>query len=118
MVIADGAGREMTTWLMIAAEAREFEGILKRAREIRPISWPGAEFSREAEGKNARWILVANGPGPRLVERTLEALASSRSGGDRAGQIRPEPIGEEAQEAVRALVVAGAGEPGDLLVGL
>ena len=61
----------MTTWLMVAAEAREFEGILKRATEIRPLDWPGAAFSRQAECGNARWFLVANGPGPRLVERTL-----------------------------------------------
>src|SRR5437763_116382 len=72
MGIADGFGSEMTTWLMVAAEAREFDGILKRAREIRPISWPGAAFAREVTGRNARWILIANGPGPRLVERTLE----------------------------------------------
>ena len=72
MVTAESIDTEMTTWLMIAAEAREFEGILKRAHEIRPISWPGAAFSREAAGKNTRWILIANGPGPRLVERILE----------------------------------------------
>lgn len=62
----------MATWLMVAAEAREFEGILKRAEEIRPLSWPGAAFSREAAWKNGRWLLIANGPGPRLVEQALE----------------------------------------------
>ena len=68
MVIAEG----MLTWLMVAAEAREFEGILKRAGEVRPLKWPGAAFSREAAWKNSRWFLIANGPGPRLVERALE----------------------------------------------
>ena len=62
----------MTTWLMVAAEGREFEGILKRAVEVRPLSWPGAAFSREAAWKNSRWLLIANGPGPKLVERALE----------------------------------------------
>lgn len=57
---------------MVAAEQREFEGILKRAGEIRPLPWPGAAFSREAAWKDRRWLLVANGPGPRLVERALE----------------------------------------------
>jgi len=62
----------MTTWLMVAAEAREFEGILKRAGEVRALAWQGAAFSREAVWKNSRWLLIANGPGPRLVERALE----------------------------------------------
>jgi adenosylhomocysteine nucleosidase len=68
MVIAEG----MLTWLMVAAEAREFDGILKRAGDVRPLKWPGAEFSREAAWKNSRWFLIANGPGPRLVERALD----------------------------------------------
>ncbi len=59
------------TWLMVAAEAREFEGILKRSGEVRPLPWPGAAFSRETVRKNHRWVLIANGPGPRLVERAL-----------------------------------------------
>lgn len=56
---------------MVAAEAREFDGFLKRARNIRPLPWPGAAFSREIVSKNRRWLLVANGPGPRLVELAL-----------------------------------------------
>lgn len=66
------------TWLMVAAEAREFEGILKRAGAIRPLSWPGAAFSREAAWKNSRWFLIANGPGPRLVERALDREPDGR----------------------------------------
>jgi adenosylhomocysteine nucleosidase len=57
---------------MVAAEAREFEGILKRARNVRPLPWPGAAFSREVLTKDRRWLLVANGPGPRLVEQALQ----------------------------------------------
>jgi adenosylhomocysteine nucleosidase len=57
---------------MVAAEAREFEGILKRARNVRPLPWPGAAFSREIVSKNRRWLLVANGPGPRLVDQALQ----------------------------------------------
>jgi adenosylhomocysteine nucleosidase len=63
----------METWLMVAAEAREFEGVLKRARNVRPLPWPGAEFSREIVSKNRRWLLVANGPGPRLVDHALQS---------------------------------------------
>ena len=62
----------MLTWLIVAAEAREFEGILKRASDIRPLKWPCAAYSREAAWKNGRWFLIANGPGPRLVDRALE----------------------------------------------
>jgi adenosylhomocysteine nucleosidase len=62
----------MVTWLVIAAEAREFEGVLKRASAIRPLEWPCAAFSREAAWKHSRWFLIANGPGPKLVERALE----------------------------------------------
>ena len=61
----------MITWLMVAAEGREFEGVLKRASSVRPLDWPGAAFSREAACGHSRWFLVANGPGPRLVERAL-----------------------------------------------
>ena len=56
---------------MVAAEAREFEGILKRAPAARPLPWPGAAFSREILWKNRRWLLIANGPGPKLVEDAL-----------------------------------------------
>ena len=62
----------MVTWLMVAAEAREFEGILKRAGDVRALPWQGAAFSREAAWKDSRWFLIANGPGPKLVERALE----------------------------------------------
>jgi adenosylhomocysteine nucleosidase len=61
----------MTTWLMVGAEAREFDGILNRVRDNRPLEWPGAAFSREATLRNSRWFLIANGAGPRLVERAL-----------------------------------------------
>jgi adenosylhomocysteine nucleosidase len=63
---------KVETWLMVAAEAREFDGILKRAPSVRDLPWPGAAFSREVSWKNSRWWLVANGPGPKLVDRLLE----------------------------------------------
>jgi len=66
----------METWLMVAAEAREFEGILKRAGEARRLPWPGAAFSREIVSNNRRWLLIANGPGPRLVDHALQIKPS------------------------------------------
>jgi len=73
----------MVTWLMIAAEAREFEGILKRAGEVRPLKWPGAAFSREAAWKRNRLFLIANGPGPRLVEQALDQKQDGKQNLDR-----------------------------------
>jgi adenosylhomocysteine nucleosidase len=73
----------MTTWLMVAAEAREFEGILKRADDVRALPWQGAAFSREAVWKNSRWWLIANGPGPRLVERALDRRNDRKHDGKR-----------------------------------
>ncbi|HEX5430978.1 MAG TPA: hypothetical protein VFW83_03365 [Bryobacteraceae bacterium] len=65
----------MRTWLAVAAEAREFAGILKRARSSKRLEWPGAAFAREAEWKGDRWLLVANGPG---AERVRQVLAAKR----------------------------------------
>ena len=62
----------MKTWLLVAAEAREFDGVLKRATAVGPLAWPGAAFSRQISWKNSRWWLIANGPGPKLVESALE----------------------------------------------
>ena len=60
----------MRTVLLVAAEAREFSGILKRA-QAKELKWPEATFSREVAWKDDRWLLVANGPGAQLVEQVL-----------------------------------------------
>lgn len=59
--------------LMIGAEPREFSGILKRAEDVERIKWNGAAWARKASiGQgNWSWILLANGAGPRLVQRML-----------------------------------------------
>jgi purine-nucleoside phosphorylase len=62
----------MITRLVVAAEAREFSGILKRVKAVTRLTWPGAEFAREIVWKGERWLLVANGPGSGLVMRILE----------------------------------------------
>jgi adenosylhomocysteine nucleosidase len=59
------------TWLVVAAERREFDGILKRFGKFKKLDW-AAQFSCEAAGNGDRWWMVANGPGARLVERALE----------------------------------------------
>ncbi len=56
---------------MVAAEAREFKGILKRFGPAVKLGWSGAKFAREVMKDGDRWWLAANGPGPRCVEQLL-----------------------------------------------
>jgi len=55
----------------VAAERRELEGILSRFGGDLKLEWPGAKFARAAERNGDRWWMVANGPGPRSVEKAL-----------------------------------------------
>jgi len=57
--------------LVVAAEAREFSGILKRFGPAAKIDGNGARFARQVLKDGDRWWLVANGPGPRCVEEVL-----------------------------------------------
>jgi adenosylhomocysteine nucleosidase len=58
------------TWLVVAAEEREFRGILKRFGPAARLE-VDARFAREVVKDGDRWWLVANGPGPRCVEEVL-----------------------------------------------
>jgi len=58
------------TWLLVAAEQREFDGIIKRFRGSKPWNWP-ARFAAQAEFNGDRWMLIANGPGAALAEQGL-----------------------------------------------
>ena len=62
----------MKTWLLVAAERREFDGIRKRMGEIAKLAWPGAKFAGEARWRGDRWWMVANGPGEALVSDALK----------------------------------------------
>jgi adenosylhomocysteine nucleosidase len=61
----------MRTWLLVAAERREFAGILRRCGPSSKLAWPQAAFARQAEWRGDRWWFVANGPGRPLVEEAL-----------------------------------------------
>jgi adenosylhomocysteine nucleosidase len=63
----------MAKWLIVAAEGREFSGILKRAERVKNVAYSGVAFAREIVWKQDQWVLLANGPGPRLVERALDS---------------------------------------------
>jgi nucleoside phosphorylase len=63
------------TWLLVAAERREFEGIRKRMGNAKQLVWQGAKFACEAHWQGDRWWLLANGSGEALV---LEALKEKK----------------------------------------
>ncbi len=54
------------TWLVIAAERRELDGILERFGKSVRLDWPSG-FAREANWNGDRWLLIANGPGASLA---------------------------------------------------
>jgi adenosylhomocysteine nucleosidase len=61
----------LPTWLVVAAEEREFDGIREQLGAGVPLSWPEAQFARDVIANGVRWWLVANGPGGRLVKQAL-----------------------------------------------
>lgn len=60
---------------MIAADAREFRGLCDRIGAGTDLRWP-LDYSRSIDRDGCRWILAANGPGPRLAARAFETAAS------------------------------------------
>lgn len=52
--------------VVIAAEAREFEGLLRHASSVSVLQWP-VQFARHANIRGTSWVLAANGPGPNLA---------------------------------------------------
>ena len=68
----------MRTWLLVAAERREFDGILKRLGTSSNLDWPDAKFARQAEWKRDRWLLMANGPGAALVRKALTKMMDGK----------------------------------------
>src|ERR1700692_2943225 len=58
--------------LVVAAERREFRGILRNCGPVNELSWP-VSYAAEAELDGVRYVFAANGPGPRLARKALEA---------------------------------------------
>jgi adenosylhomocysteine nucleosidase len=59
--------------LIVAAEAREFDGLLRHCANVRRLRW-GLDYAAEAKLNGSQAVLVANGPGPALAG---EAVAAS-----------------------------------------
>jgi adenosylhomocysteine nucleosidase len=55
----------------VAAERREFDGLLQRAEQVAKLDWP-LRFARMAWLKGEPIVLVADGPGPKLAGRAAE----------------------------------------------
>jgi nucleoside phosphorylase len=63
--------------LLVAAEGREFSGLVRRIGGVR-LDWP-VEDARAIERNGVKILMVANGPGGRLAGRAFEvALGSVR----------------------------------------
>lgn len=61
----------METLLLIAAEPREFAGLLRHCRSLERLLWP-LRFARAARLRSLRVWLVAHGAGPRLAAEACE----------------------------------------------
>src|SRR5450432_4053635 len=66
----DIAEREPVT-LVVAAESREFRGILRNCGPVNELRWPVA-FAAAASLNGKKCLFAANGPGPRLAGQVLK----------------------------------------------
>ncbi len=65
------------TLLAIAAERMEFSGLLRHAQNVCIEKWP-VQFACSASIGPNRWLMAANGPGPKLAAAAVKSgLASS-----------------------------------------
>jgi nucleoside phosphorylase len=64
--------------LFVAAEAREFSGLLRFCRPVEKLNWP-LDWARVAQLNGRKVYLAANGAGPKLAADAVE-LARSRIG--------------------------------------
>jgi adenosylhomocysteine nucleosidase len=55
----------------VAAEAREFSGVLRNAERVTKLNWP-LDFARMVWLNGRAAVLVANGPGPKLAGQAVE----------------------------------------------
>ena len=68
----------METLLLIAAEPMEFSGLLRRLPSPEPLRLP-VDYASRIKAGDRYWMLVANGPGPRLAAIAVQAaMAGAR----------------------------------------
>src|SRR5260370_3585841 len=61
--------------LFVAAEAREFSGLLPFCQSVRKLDWP-VRWARSAELNGRPVFFAANGAGPKRAAETVEAARS------------------------------------------
>ncbi len=61
----------MGTVALIAADQREFAGVLPYFRDVAEVGG-GMDFARTGELGDRRFLLIANGPGPRLAAAAVD----------------------------------------------
>jgi adenosylhomocysteine nucleosidase len=57
--------------LFVAAEAREFSGLIRHCAGVERMAWP-LDFARRGVLKGRQVVMVANGAGPRLAAEAVE----------------------------------------------
>lgn len=63
----------------VAAEAREFDGLLGKVERAARLDWP-LDFSRSGWLGGEAVVLVANGPGPKLAGRAADVVRENGKG--------------------------------------
>jgi len=61
--------------LLIAAESREFQGLMKFCRNVRRLDWP-VHWARAVELNGREGLLVANGAGPGRAAQAVDVAQS------------------------------------------
>lgn len=69
---------EGMTVLLVAAEAREFDGVRAKLGSGDKLGWP-VDFSRRVRRGAEEWLLVANGAGPRLAAEAVQVAHARAS---------------------------------------
>lgn len=68
----------MAPLVAVAAERLEFTGLLRRLSALKTLDWP-LDFAVEGKVDGQCWLLLANGPGPRLASEAVRAALSTRN---------------------------------------
>jgi nucleoside phosphorylase len=66
------------TVVAIAAEAREFAGLLRHAGRTRSTEF-ALRFARRTEIRGREWLLAAHGPGPRLAREAARTVLENHA---------------------------------------
>jgi adenosylhomocysteine nucleosidase len=65
--------------VFVAAESREFEGLLAHVSRITKPGWP-LDFARQGRLNGVQVAMVANGPGPKLAGDAIDTVARNAVG--------------------------------------